>query len=114
MVECLELDGCEPAEGVVGGVGGGRSVSIQVTIARRSSSRVAQRWRSRTFFCSSAKNDSIAALSPQAPTRPIEPTQAVASRSVRDVGVGPELAAPVGVDHRCRPGARSAMALRSA
>jgi hypothetical protein len=31
------------------------------------------RW-SRTFFCSSAKKDPIAALSPQAPTRPIEPT----------------------------------------
>jgi hypothetical protein len=32
--------------------------------ARRSSSRVSQRWRSRTFFCSRAKNDSMAALSP--------------------------------------------------
>lgn len=29
----------------------------------------------RAFFCSSAKNDSIAALSPAAPTRPMEPTR---------------------------------------
>src|SRR5215210_6936151 len=43
-------------------------------IASRSSSRVAQRCRSSTFFCSRAKKDSIAALSPQAPMRPIEPT----------------------------------------
>src|SRR3954469_821638 len=42
-------------------------------IASRSSSRVVQRCRSSTFFCSSAKKDSIAALSPQAPTRPIDP-----------------------------------------
>jgi len=32
-----------------------------------------QRWRSRTFFCRRAKNDSIAALSPAAPARSIEP-----------------------------------------
>src|SRR3954447_8608166 len=44
-------------------------------IARRSSSRCAQRRRSSTFFCRRAKKDSIAALSPQAPTRPIEPTR---------------------------------------
>jgi hypothetical protein len=43
-------------------------------IASRSSSRVFQRWRSKTFFGNSAKKDSIAALSAQAPTRPIEPT----------------------------------------
>ena len=36
--------------------------------------RLFQRRVSRTFFCSNAKNDSIAALSPAAPTRPIEPT----------------------------------------
>ena len=45
-----------------------------LAVARRSSSRVAQRCRSRTFFCSSAKKGSMAALSPYAPTRPIEPT----------------------------------------
>jgi len=37
-------------------------VSIQTTIARRSSSRVSQRWVSRTFFCSREKKLSIAAL----------------------------------------------------
>src|SRR5690349_12298396 len=42
-------------------------------IASRSCSRVGQRCRSRTFFCSRAKNDSMAALSPQAPTRPMDP-----------------------------------------
>ena len=51
-------------------------------IASRSSSRVAQRWRSRTFFCNSEKNDSIAALSAHAPTRPIDP-DSLWSRSVR-------------------------------
>ena len=30
--------------------------------------------RLRTFFCSRLKKDSMAALSPAAPTRPIEPT----------------------------------------
>jgi hypothetical protein len=44
-----------------------------VMIPIRSSSRLTQRCRSRTFFCSSAKNDSMAALPPLAPTRPIEP-----------------------------------------
>src|SRR3954466_11873242 len=48
-------------------------VSIKEPIARRSSARVAHRRRSKTFFCSRLKNDSIAALSAQVPTRPIEP-----------------------------------------
>lgn len=48
-------------------------VSIQTTIARRKSSRVFQRRVSRTFFCSNEKKLSIAALSPDEPTRPIEP-----------------------------------------
>jgi hypothetical protein len=39
-----------------------------------SSLRVAQRRRSRTFFCSRLKKLSMAALSPAAPTRPMEPT----------------------------------------
>jgi hypothetical protein len=47
--------------------------SIHVTLARRSSSRVAHFFQLKTFFCSNAKNDSMAALSAQAPTRPIEP-----------------------------------------
>lgn len=44
-----------------------------VTVAMRSSSRVAQARRARTFSCSRLKNDSVAALSPAAPTRPIDP-----------------------------------------
>ncbi|MCU1634032.1 MAG: hypothetical protein JWM61_2684 [Micrococcaceae bacterium] len=39
----------------------------------RRSSFVAHLCQSRTFFCRSAKKYSIAALSPQAPTRPIDP-----------------------------------------
>jgi hypothetical protein len=41
-------------------------------IASRSSSRVFHRCRSSTF-CSGAKKDTVATLSPHAPTRPIEP-----------------------------------------
>ena len=48
-------------------------VSIHTTIASHSSSRLVQRRVSRTFFCSSEKNDSIAALSPDEATRPIDP-----------------------------------------
>src|SRR5699024_4844165 len=48
-------------------------VWIQVTIARRRSSRVSQRRVSRTFFCSNEKKLSMAALSPEDPTRPIDP-----------------------------------------
>lgn len=48
-------------------------------MARRSSCRVDQRCRSRTFFCSSAKNESIAALS-DAPTRPIDPVSPLVFR----------------------------------
>lgn len=44
--------------------------SIQVTIAMRSSSRMVPTRRSRTFFCSRLKKDSMAALSPAAPTLP--------------------------------------------
>ena len=74
LVDGLVFDGREapkpalPSPAVVSG-------SIQVMMARRSCSRVSQRWRSRTFFWSSAKNDSIAALSPQAPARPIDPVR---------------------------------------
>src|SRR5215204_1268174 len=45
-----------------------------MTMAMRSSSWLSQRQRSRTLRCKSAKNDSIAALSPAEPTWPIEPT----------------------------------------
>src|SRR5688572_18067172 len=44
-------------------------------IAMCSSARVAQRRRFKTLFCSRPKNDSMAALSPAAPTRPIDPTR---------------------------------------
>src|ERR1700747_2947393 len=39
-----------------------------------SCSRVSQRRRSSTFFCSRLKKLSMAALSPAAPTQPIDPT----------------------------------------
>lgn len=42
-------------------------------MAKRSSCRVVRRCRSNTIFCSRAKNDSVAALSPHAPTRPKDP-----------------------------------------
>ncbi len=45
-----------------------------MTIAIRSSSRVSQPRRSRTFFCSRLKKLYMAALSPAPPTRPIEQT----------------------------------------
>ena len=44
---------------------------------------VRQRRRSNTLRCSNAKNDSIAALSPAAATRPIDPTRPAASRTAR-------------------------------
>ena len=45
-----------------------------MTIAIRSSSRVRHERRSRMFFWSRLKKLSMAALSPAAPTRPIDPT----------------------------------------
>ena len=47
-------------------------VSIQVTIARRSSSRVARRLVFRTFFCGREKKISMAALSLLSATRPVD------------------------------------------
>src|SRR3954452_24189580 len=47
----------------------------------RSSWRAAQERRSSTFFCSKAKKDSMAALSPAAPTRPIDPVSWWRSRA---------------------------------
>lgn len=46
--------------------------SIQVNIAMRGWSQVVQVRLSRTFFCSRAKNDSMAALPPLEPARPID------------------------------------------
>jgi DNA-binding NarL/FixJ family response regulator len=43
-------------------------------IAMRSCSRLSHVRRLSTFFCSSEKNDSMAALSPAEPTWPIEPS----------------------------------------
>src|SRR3954447_6765482 len=68
-------------------------------IASRSSSRVAQCRRSRTFFCNRAKKDSIAALSLQAPTRPIEPTSPLFLIVRTKACERNCLAATVGMDH---------------
>lgn len=46
----------------------GQALPNQVVIAIRSSSRVRDRLRPRTFFCSTAKRDFIVALPPAAPT----------------------------------------------
>ena len=113
LVQCLELDGGEPAEGVLSSA----AVVGLLDPGRRSPagarSRVVQRRRFRTFFCSRLKKDSIAALSAQAPTRPIEPRSWRVAQGP-DVGVGAELAAAVGVHDRVPAGPRRAMALRSA
>jgi hypothetical protein len=72
VVQYLELGRGEPAEGVL------RASAVvgpldPETIANRRSSRVFQRCRLRTFFCRRLKKDSIAALSAQVPTLPIDP-----------------------------------------
>ncbi len=72
LVQYLELDRGESAEAVL-------SPSAMVGHLDPDDDREAelvrsiQRRRLRTFFCSSEKKDSIAALSAQAPTRPIDP-----------------------------------------
>ena len=61
--------------------------SIHVMVAIRSSLRVSHRRRLRTFFGSSEKNDSMAALSAAEPTCPIDSTMRPrfsARRSLRD------------------------------
>ena len=60
--------------------------SIQVTIARRSSSLVLQRWVLGTFFCSRAKKDSIAALSAHAPTPAHRSGQSVVAKQAHELG----------------------------
>jgi hypothetical protein len=62
--------------------------SIQVTIASRSSARVAHRCRSTTLRCRSAKKDSMAALSPHAPTRPVDPHNRCATAHSRTFVIG--------------------------
>ena len=81
-VDGLKLDRGELAEGPLAS-SQVYLVSIQVTIASRSCSRVSHRWVSRTSFCSREKNDSMAALSQAAPTRPMEPTRSLLSSSRR-------------------------------
>jgi hypothetical protein len=54
--------------------------SIQVVIAGRTSSRIAQRYRSRLFFCDGANEDSMAALSP-GPDAAIEPTRPLSAKA---------------------------------
>lgn len=58
--------------------------STQIRIASRSTRLMAQRRLLNTFYCSSAKNDSIAALSSSAPTRPIDLTRPCRSNSFRN------------------------------
>jgi len=71
-------------------------------MARRSSSLVSQRWRSRTFFCSSEKNNSIAALLLDAPTPAHRSWQPEVPERF-DEPPRPELRPAVGVDHSpCR------------
>lgn len=65
LVYCLKLDRGESAESTLS-AGAVIGFLDPDHVANRSSARVAQRFRSRTFFCGSAKNDSIAALSPHA------------------------------------------------
>lgn len=73
-------------------------------IASRRSWRVAQRRRLRTFFCSRLKNDSIAALSAQVPTRPIDPRRPwVRSASRKAWDRNSALAAAIGM-HDCAHG----------
>ncbi len=58
---------------VVGDGDGSRFLSIQTTVARRSSARFSQRYWFSMFFCRSAKKISMAALSAYASTLPLEP-----------------------------------------
>jgi hypothetical protein len=73
LVKRLALVRCESAEGVlaastvVGGLDPDDDRQPELFAVR-------QRRRFRTFFCSRLKNDSMAALSAHAPTRPIEPS----------------------------------------
>jgi hypothetical protein len=72
--------------------------SIQLTIAMRSCSRVSQRRRSKTFFCSRLKNDSMAALSPAAPTPAHGADHVVVAQGVNEFPA-PKLAAAVTMNH---------------
>ena len=80
LVKRLALDRCESAEGVlaastvVGGLDPDDDRQPELFAVR-------QRRRFRTFFCSRLKNDSIAVLSAQVPTRPIEPRRAASCKA---------------------------------
>lgn len=65
-----ELDRCGPAKAALLGVVDGRTVRSGSRFGSAVVLDVRQRCRSRTFSCSSETNDSMAALSPHAPTRP--------------------------------------------
>src|SRR5262245_42837391 len=86
---------------------------IQVMMGRTTCWRRGRRWRSRTFLWSSAKNDSIAALSPQAPARPIDPARPLL-RSVRMKAADRNWLPLSECTTTVPAGERSAMALRSA
>ena len=87
-------------------------LSIQVMMARRSCSRLVRRCRSRTFFWSRAKKDSMAALSLQAPALPMDPVRPWL-RSVRTKAADRNWL-PLSECTTVPAGARRAMALRSA
>ena len=78
----LELDWRELAQcplaaaPVVGVLGREHDRLVELVVVR-------QRRRFRTFFCSRACQDSIAALSPAEATRPIEPLSPAAVRTAR-------------------------------
>src|SRR4051794_9285371 len=74
LEECLVFDRHGAAEGVLA------SAAVVGLLdpdqdRQAQSCRVVQRFRSRTFFCSREKNDSMAALSAHAPTRPMDPVR---------------------------------------
>ena len=79
LVQCLELDRGESAEAVL-------SPSAVVGAFDPGDDREAELFSRvpalavETFFCSKLKNDSMAALSAQAPTRPIDPRRPFARR----------------------------------
>lgn len=82
-------------------------VSTQDMIAKPELGARGPRWRSNTFSCSSAKNNSIVTLSPQPPTRPIEPRnwwalEAVTNLVDRKLHPGPNAHRPPRTDSVAR------------
>src|SRR6266511_1538981 len=111
LVHCLELDRGELTEGPLAAPAVVCAFDPK-TIASRSSSLVFQRCRFNTLCCRSAKNDSMAALSAQAPVRPIEPTRPLVLS--RRTNFPDRNWLPRSECTTVPPGDRSAMAFRSA